>query len=471
MLLSDTLKQSRASKAEEAQGIYAAADTAKRAPTAEEITKFDALMTEVEGLNARIDGQLKIEAALKDKPAAPPNAANPKLDDDGKRPVIKFKTPGNLKAFRASTALRPSSFDTRQDAERAAYASGKWMQAALFGNKKAEQWCLENGVFSHGADKVIATEREIFNVHEEGTNETGGFLVPDEFERAIYDIRLEYGVIRQWATVTPMMSDYKVKPKRTGTLTAYPVNESAAFTESTKSWGQIALTAKKWGVLTKWSTELNEDAVINMGNDLAMEAGEAFAYAEDNAAFNGDASANFHGITGLVLKFFNGSAASYVGAVTTATHDTFAEIDGDDLDKVVAALPQFAGLNRSWYIGPVGKALVFDPILRAAGGNTQTDVAAGAPPRYLGYPIRTSPLLPNLPTEAYDEDPMLFFGDMSKAIMFGDRRGVTVQILKELYAANGQLGLIASERFDINVHNIGDATTAGPLVAYIGETS
>jgi hypothetical protein len=69
ILISDQLKQSRATKAEEAQAIYKAADDAKRAPTAEEKTKFDGLMVEVDALCARIESQLKIEAVLKDKPA------------------------------------------------------------------------------------------------------------------------------------------------------------------------------------------------------------------------------------------------------------------------------------------------------------------------------------------------------------------------------------------------------------------
>jgi HK97 family phage major capsid protein len=467
MLKSDQLKQTRAAKAEQAQALLDLPT-----PTAEQTAQAAALTAEVKAMGSQIENQITIEAALRDKPAAPPAPAQPTLNPEN-RTRIAFASPGPLKAFRASTERRPSSFENRQEAERAAYASGKWIQAALFGNKRAQQWCQEHGVFSHGAspERIAAKEHEIFNVHEEGTNESGGFLVPDEFERSVIDLRIEYGVIRRWAKRSIMTSDYKVQPKRTGVLTAYPINESAAFTESTKSWGQAALTAKKWGVLTKWSTEVGEDAIIGMADDLAMEAGKAFAYAEDNAGFNGDGSGTYHGITGLVKRFFDGSAASFVGCVTTATHDVFTEIDGDDLDKVVAALPQFTGIDRNWYISPVGKALVFDPLLRAAGGNTQDQVASGAPPRYLGSGIVTSPLLPNLPTEAYDEDPMVWYGDMSESILFGDRRGVTLQILNELYAANGQIGLIASERFDINVHNIGDATNAGPLVAYIGETS
>jgi hypothetical protein len=46
-----------------------------------------------------------------------------------------------------------------------------------------------------------------------------------------------------------------------------------------------------------------------------------------------------------------------------------------------------------------------------------------------------------------------------------------VKILSELYAGNGQIGVIASERFDINVHSIGSAAAAGHLSPTSAETS
>ena len=48
-------------------------------------------------------------------------------------------------------------------------------------------------------------------------------------------------------------------------------SEGGAGTESSMSWDQVRLTAKKWMVLTKYSNELNEDAVLNIGDDLAFE--------------------------------------------------------------------------------------------------------------------------------------------------------------------------------------------------------
>jgi HK97 family phage major capsid protein len=51
----------------------------------------------------------------------------------------------------------------------------------------------------------------------------------------------------------------------------------------------------------------------------------------------------------------------------------------------------------------------------------------------------------------------------------GERRGITVKTSEERYFEYDQIAIQATERVDINVHDVGDATTAGPIVALIGE--
>jgi hypothetical protein len=53
---------------------------------------------------------------------------------------------------------------------------------------------------------------------------------------------------------------------------------------------------------------------------------------------------------------------------------------------------------------------------------------------------------------------------LAKAAAMGERRGVTIRRRRAL-CDNDQIGIIGTERFDINVHDLGDTTTPGPLVA------
>ena len=351
--------------------------------------------------------------------------------------------PGKLKAFKGESAAED------------AYISGMFIRATIFGDSGAGEWCKERGI-------------GITKAHNEGSNTAGGFLVPTQFETAIIDLRETYGTFRSLLPVMPMASDSMTVPRRTGGLTAYALSEAQLFTESEKSWGQVQLTAKKFGVLTKMSKELSEDAVISIADDLASEIAYAFARKEDDCGWNGDGTSTYGGIVGVKTKFVAG-LGSFVGAVDAASnHDTFAEIDANDLNLVIAKLPKYAEPTAKWYCSQQAWALVFQRILAASGGNSMMDLNGKPVRSYLGYPIVIDQTLPTTTGDLSDV-PMLYFGDLALAAKMGDRRGVTMQTLVERYAEYGQIGIIADERFDIAVHDIGDASNAGPLVALMGE--
>ena len=73
----------------------------------------------------------------------------------------------------------------------------------------------------------------------------------------------------------------------------------------------------------------------------------------------------------------------------------------------------------------------------------QPSVQAGEPDRLLGYPLYTSPYVPQVKAGAL----AVAFGDF-KNYWIADRAGRTVQRLNELYATNGQIGYVATERVD-----------------------
>ena len=71
----------------------------------------------------------------------------------------------------------------------------------------------------------------------------------------------------------------------------------------------------------------------------------------------------------------------------------------------------------------------------------------------------------------YDAQAMLLFGDLSKAAMLGNRRGFRVKVSEDRYLETDEIGIRGTTRSDINVHSLGDNTTAGPIVALIGSSS
>ncbi len=450
------LREQAAAAAEAARDIRDKAEVAGRGMTSEEANEFDSQCKEAERLEqeaSRAERLDKIEQRL-EKPeetkSKPQISTGERIEVSGPS-LTRF---GQLRAFKGPKA------------EIDAYRSGRFLAATLFGHAASRQWCREHGV-------EIRMDTDVDKrAMGESINTAGGFIVPDEFERSIIDLREQYGNARRNCRIKPMASDHSNEPKKTGGLTAYPVGENTQLTESAQTWGNVELTAKKWGVLLRISSELSEDALINLAEDLASDAALAFATAEDQACIDGDGTSDYHGIVGIRTKMIDGNHAySYVEAA--AAGDNWSEVDTGDLTNVMAALPKYARQGAKWHCSPIAKVAVFDRLTASAGGNTIVTLEQGASlvPKYMGYPIEEWPAMPTDDSAAaLDAKIMLFFGNMQQSSKMGVRRGITVKTLGERYADYDQIGIIATERMTIVHHTIGDTAARGPVVGLLGNT-
>jgi HK97 family phage major capsid protein len=357
--------------------------------------------------------------------------------------IINPKRWGNVRNFRD---------DNNGDAVEKAFRFGNWI-AACRGNRKALNFCEAKGINVKG--------------HTEGVNSAGGYLVPEEFETDLITLREQFGVFRQRARIRPMGSDTLRVPRRSNGLTAYFVGEATAGTESTQTFESVLLVAKKMQVLATVSNELNEDAFVNL-DDLAGEISYAFAKKEDECGFIGDGTSTYGGIQGVCDVLSNGTTGVqyYDAGLTTAT-----DIGIADIHAVMALLPQYADSpNCAWYMHKSTWHAGFEKELVALGGTSGSEVVSGygKTPSFLGYPVIFSQAMPSGTYNA--DDIVAIFGDLSLAASMGDRRSTSIEFSTEAYV-NGvsvfetdQLAVRGTERFDINVHDTGDATTSGPVV-------
>jgi HK97 family phage major capsid protein len=350
-------------------------------------------------------------------------------------------------------------------AERA-YRFGQWF-LAVRGIDKATAFCRENGIV-------------LSRAQQEGVNEAGGFLVPEEFGNDLIDLREQYGVFRREAKMVPMASDTRSDPRRTGGLTAYFVAESGAGTASDKSWDRVSLTAKKLMVLARYSSEVNEDAVINMGDDLAGEIAYAFAVKEDNCGFIGDGSSTYGGMQGVCTKIkgLSGTIANIAGLVV-ATGTGYASSYGSavltDFEAVVGKLPVFADTQRAkWYMHKSFYWNVAAKLVLAAGGVTGAEIEGSRMKRLLGYEVEFVQAMPKSPAVS---QVCALLGDLSLAASFGSRRDTNIAVSEHSRFANDEIEIKGTERFDINVHDVGNASATagsrveGPIVGLITAAS
>ena len=411
--------------------------------TDEERTAFDEHMAAAQSALADVKREkslllLDTEADRPEKRVAQPDPPG-RGTIEQRIDVVGYR--GKLTAFRGPDAVQK------------AYRTGRFLAASLFGHERSRAWCQEHGIE--------------FRIMSGTVNTAGGFLVPVEMENAIIDILEDYGVMRKLMRTRPMTSDTKMIARKTSNIIAYAMPEGNAAQASDMAFDQVQLIAKDWGTLTRYSSQLSEDAVIDMADEITTDAAKAHAKKQDQCAIDGSGAATYQGIAGIEFLFnANTGWAGYVSAL--ATHDTFAEVDAEDLGKVMGAVrPVDAKTGAAWLCSPEFKSIVFDTLQSAAGGNTQREIAGKMIDSYRGYPIFESTLLPATATTA---KVMCFFGNFNLAGTIGDRKGMTVKADASRYLEYNQIAILTVMRYDINWHDLGDATLAGPVCGLIALT-
>jgi len=269
-----------------------------------------------------------------------------------------------------------------------------------------------------------------------------------------------------------MGSDTLMIPRRTGGITIGLVGEnpSSAISQSTPTFDQVQLVAKKFGGLSLLSSEIAEDAVIDLADWIAGEFAYAFANFEDTAGFTGDGTSTYGGIRGLTNIMTE--ASGLAGAVlATAGHDTFAEVDNPDLTLAMGKLPAYARMNAKWYVSATGADVIFSRLGAIAGGNNTQTLRNGTGLAYLGYPVVISQVLFSATSAQTDGSALLFFGDLSKSSSLGDRRIVKVFPSEHRYMDTDQIGIRGLERIDIVNHDVGTTSVPGPIIALLANAA
>ena len=270
----------------------------------------------------------------------------------------------------------------------------------------------------------------LHNVLSEGTDADGGYLVPEEFERQIVTTLDEANVVRSLAKVITTGSERKIPVAATHSVAQWTA-ENAAYTESNPTFGQKQIDAFKLTDLIRVSQELLQDSAFDLESYIAGEFARAFGIAEEQAFCVGTGT---NQPTGIFTA--NGGTVGVTAAAATA-------ITADELISLVYALKSPYRRNAKFLMNDATVSAIRK--LKDLNGAYmwQPSVQAGEPDRLLGYEIYTSPYVPTIAAGAL----AVAFGDFQN-YWIADRAGRTVQRLNELYATNGQVGYVATERVD-----------------------
>jgi HK97 family phage major capsid protein len=419
------LKEEKAGYLARVEAIAKIATDDKRDQTPEEIAEVTALLDKAEAVAPKIAHEERVEKAMAELAvkSAPPAPGAPAV---------------HTKARKA-----PKGWDSYEEA----HIAGAWLSASVLNSNAGRAECKALGLNVQGA-------------MSEGSNVDGGYLVPVELSRQIIRQVEEYGVFSQFARKVNMASDRFQFVARTSGVTSYFVGETpSSLTESSPQVNLRELSAKRLAVLTKFSRDVAEDAFADIAMWAAQEAALAISTKQDACGFIGDGTSTYGGMIGIKDALAAGSEYEALAGNTA-----FSTLDLADFESMVAKLPNFAGLSPRWYISRQGYYASMSRLQMAAGGNTIQDFGSGPVLQFLGFPVTLTQSMNVTTTAQTSTKGLVYFGDLSMAATIGTRRGITLQVLREKYAIENQIGLLWDTRFDISVHEVGDASNPGPLV-------
>ena len=272
---------------------------------------------------------------------------------------------------------------------------------------------------------------DVENALQVGTDSEGGYLVPDEFEHTLVEALEEENFFRSIATVIQTSSGDRKIPVVATKGTASWIDEEGAYPESDDSFGQVSIGAYKVATMLKVSDELLNDSVFDLEAYISKEFGRRIGAKEEEAFFTGDGKGKPTGI-------FNAAGGASDGVTTAAANITF-----DDVMDLFYAVKSPYRKKAVWVLNDTTvKAL---RKLKDNNGNYiwQPSVQAGQPDMILNRPYHTSAYVPEVAAGAK----VMAFGDFSY-YWIADRQGRSFKRLNELFAANGQVGFLASQRVD-----------------------
>lgn len=356
--------------------------------------------------------------------------------------------------FKYPSALKNLPFEGRDSYEKGkkAYAFGK-LALALSGDAKSKKWLEEN------------TSWKAMN---ETTNSAGGFLVPDELVSDLIFLRDQYGVVRRNADVRTMSSDTLWVPKNSASTTAYWVGDNAAITASDPTFARAEVLAKKLGILTQVSSELNEDSIVEVGAALAQDMAWKVESELDRVCMLGSsANATDGNINGFITE--NLGVASNAGTVAApvGTAANWTGVTKANLRTMVGLLPLYADRpgEAKWYMSKRFFHDVVCNLLDALPGNGVSDLTNfnNGNPTYLGYPIEFSQNLTSTPAGTNGTH-LCAFGNLKTGTILGDRRDIQIRVSDQYYFNADSLAFKLTTRFGFTCHDPGTSSAAGSII-------
>lgn len=277
---------------------------------------------------------------------------------------------------------------------------------------------------------------DVLNVMTVGTSTDAGYLVPQEFETNLLEYLLSNDPIRAGATIIQTRSDRNI-PIETAKGTFAYIAEGGTYGKVDPAVARVVLSAYKSGGIVQISEELLQDSFFDLPSYLGRLAGERYMKL-------GESMWNAGAGTTQPLGIFSTTA---VGGVSLGNNQGAVSatpiIASDDLINTYHSLTRAYRTKASWITSDTMVKMIRKLKDTLNQYLWQPGLVAGAPDTLLGRPVLVSDYAPAPAVNTQS----IAFGDLSYYYI-GDRLGMTMQRLNELYAEAGQVGFKFTKRDD-----------------------
>ncbi len=286
-----------------------------------------------------------------------------------------------------------------------------------------------------------------------GTDPDGGYMVVPEMDRFIDRIAETVSPMYRIANVVTIGTNKYEKLVKTSGMAMRRVAEGATGGETTEpKYAKLTIEVHT-GECEPWvHNETLEDAFANLEQDLAGEAGIAFAEGAGSEFISGDGVGKARGI----LEYTKIANASYawgkIGYVVTTASAAFPTAStsvnsADPLINLVHALKTKWRAGASWLMNS-NTAGTVRKLKDADGRHIWSDsLVNGQPPQLLGYPVAIDDNMPDVGAAAY----AIAFGNFKRGYTIVNRTGTT--LIRDPYTAKGTTKFNFRRRFGGGIYN------------------
>ncbi len=290
------LRNKRAGLKVDAKTILDAASNEKRDLTAEERTKYDALVVQIDAMQddiRRAETNERLQAEPLERTLSQNPMANIGMNDN------EIKKYSIVRAISAAVGMLQGNAKAWDNAGLEREAS----------EAVAKRFGREPRSFFIPNDVVIGEKRDL----TVGTPTAGGYFVQTQYLPMIELLRKRMILALAGATMLDGLVGDVAIPKHTAAGTGYWVAESGAPTESQQTIGQVTLTPHTFGAYSDISHKLLIQSSISVENFVRDDLARVIALGIDYAGLHGDDGSDANQPDGV-------AATSGIGSVVGGTN-------------------------------------------------------------------------------------------------------------------------------------------------------